>query len=126
MKETVAKVAISNQAATTIHAITSRPSVTLVRPAVSRTPEATARTCARHLPLLQHHLSIHEPVLNPDRGLMRLLERGAIDHGRRIEDGDIGEHAGPHEAAIGETDALRGERRHLAHRELQREQLEIA
>src|SRR5437667_12870292 len=114
-----------NQTATRNHASTNRPSVTLVRPAVSRTPEAPARTRARHLPLLQHHLPIHEHVLNPDRRLMRLLERRAIDHGRRIEDGDIGEHPGPHEAAIGETNAPRRERRHLAHRELERHQLAI-
>src|SRR5437667_7900261 len=108
------------------HATTSRPSVTLARPAVSWTPESPTRTRVRHLPMLQNHAPIHEHVLDADRSLVRLLERRAVDHGDRIEHGDVGVQPGPDEATVGETDALRRERRHLPHCELQREQLQIA
>src|SRR5438034_6260571 len=54
---------------------------------------------------------------------MRLLEGRAVDHGFRIEDGDVGEHARLYEAAVGEADTLRCERRHLPHGELERHQL---
>src|SRR5467141_3935962 len=124
MTEPLAKVVMIKQMTIRNHATTNRPSVTLSR-LVSWTPEPPARTRVRDLPLLQYHLPIHEYVLDADRGLVRLLERRAIDHRRRVEHGDVGVHARPHEAAIGQADALRGERRHLAHRELQREQLQV-
>src|SRR5258705_3415839 len=115
-----------NQNATSAQAITILPSVTLAVPAVSRTPESTARTRARDLPLLQYHLPVHEHVFDADRSLVRLLERRAIDHRLRIEHGDVGVESRFHEAAIGQIDALCRQGRHLAHRELQREQLQIA
>src|SRR3989442_1169515 len=122
MKETVAKVAISNHATTIIQASTSRPSVTLSR-LVSRTPEPASGPRARDLAVLQYHLSVYEHVLDADRRLMRLLERRAVDHGDRIEHGEVGVEPRLHEAAIGQADPLRGERRHLAHRELERHEL---
>src|SRR6267143_6001266 len=111
-----------NQTATSAHAMTNRPSVTLAR-LVSRTPKASARPRARELPLPQYHLPVHRHVLDPHRRLVRLFKGRAIDHGRRIEDRDVGVHPGPHEVAIGEPNALRGQRRHLPHREFEREQL---
>src|SRR6266550_8220251 len=125
MIETVAKVAISNQTATTSHAKTSLSSGTSVA-AVSGTPKAPARARVRNLPFPQNHLPIHQNVLDADRSLMRLLERRAVDHGRRIEHCDVGEHPGLQEPAIGEAHALRRERRHLAHGELERKELLVA
>src|SRR5258705_5677725 len=118
-----------NQNATSAQAITNLPSVTLAVPAVpavSRTPESTARARVRNLPPPQNHLPIHKHVLDADRSLVRLLERHAIDHRLRIEHGDVGVESRFHEAAIGQIDALCRQGRHLAHRELQREQLQIA
>src|SRR5882672_8094524 len=54
-----------NQTATSAHAITNRPSVTLARLLVSRTPKASARPRARELPLPQYHLPVHHHVLDP-------------------------------------------------------------
>src|SRR2546422_8158498 len=119
-------VATRNQAATTIQATASRPKVTLASTAVARPPESPARPGARDLALFQYHLSVDEHVFDSDGGLVRPLERRAIDHRRRIENRDVGVHARLHEATMSETDALGGERRHLPNRELEREQLEIA
>src|SRR5258706_343917 len=77
-----------NQNATSAQAITNLPSVTLAVPAVpavSRTPESTARARVRNLPPPQNHLPIHKHVLDADRSLVRLLERRAIDHRLRRE-----------------------------------------
>src|SRR5213593_2857520 len=108
------------------HATTNRPSVTLSGLLVARTAEPSARTRAGELAVPQYHLSVHQHVLDAERGLMRLLERGAIDDRRRIENGDVCIHARTHEAAIDETDALSGERRHLAHRKLEGHEFFIA
>src|SRR6058998_4211210 len=116
----------ANSAATGNHETISRPSVTLRRLAVSRTPQSATGARARELALLQYHLPVHDHVLDADGGLVRLLERRAIDHRRRIEDGDVGVRARLDEPAIRQSHALRRERRHLAHRELEREQLQLA
>src|SRR6266566_3307033 len=116
--------ATANSAATGSHARMSRPSVTL--PVVPRPPEAAARTRARELALLQYHLAVHQDVLDADGRLVRLLERRVIHDRRGIEDGDVGEHPGTHETPIGEAHPLRRERRHLAYRELERKQLQVA
>src|SRR5256714_14058654 len=115
-----------NNTATGSQAPISRPSVTLPRLTESRTPEPPARPRARELALLQYHLSVYEDVLDAHRRLMGLLERRAIDHGRRIEHGDVGVHPRPHETAIGQTDPLRRQRSHLPHGELEGEQLQVA
>src|SRR5882762_8282578 len=122
----VATVAIANHAATTIQAKTSRPRVTLTGLLVSWSPEAPAGTRARELAFLQYHLSVHQHVLDADRSLVRLLERRAIDHRRRIEDRDIRVHSRFHEAAIGQSDPLRRERRHLPHCELEGHEFLVA
>src|SRR5437773_7856359 len=102
----------------------SRLSVPL--PAVSRTPEAAARPRARDLAFLKYHLTVDDHVLDADRSLVRLLERRAVDHRRRIEHREVREHPLLDEPAIGEAHPLRGERRHLAHGELERKQLLVA
>src|SRR5712664_4686105 len=116
----------ANNAATGSQATISRPSVTLSRLAVSRASEPPARARARELALLEHDFSIHQHVLDAEGGLMRLLKGRAVDHRRWIEDRDIGVHARTHEAAVDEADALRRERRHLPHRELERHELLVA
>src|SRR3989442_5851815 len=116
----------ANSAATGNHETISRPSVTLRRLAVSRTPQSATGARARELALLQYHLPVHDHVLDADGGLVRLLERRAIDHRRRIEDGDVGVHPRLDEPAIGEADAVRRERRPLSHRELEWQELQVA
>src|SRR4051812_42282379 len=114
-----------NSAATGSQATTSRPKVTLVA-AVSRTPEAAPRARAGELTLPQHDLSVHDHVLDADGRLVRILERGAIGDGLRIEHGDVGEHARTNQPALAESNALRGERSHLSHRVLERHELLFA
>src|SRR5213596_2042883 len=108
------------------HATTNRPSVTLSGLLVARTAQAAARTGAGELSFLQYRLSVDQHVLDADRRLMRLLERSAVDDRRWIEDGDVRKHARTHQATIGEAHALRRERRHLAHGELERKELLVA
>src|SRR6266850_1004293 len=91
------------------HATTKRPSVTLSGLLVSRTPKASARPRARELPFPQYDLPVHHHVLDPHRRLVRPFKGRAIDHGRRIEDGDVRVHPGPHQTAVGEADALSGQ-----------------
>src|SRR5712664_2749000 len=110
--------ATANSAATGNHETNSRPSVTLLGLAVSRSPQTATGARARELAFLHYRLPIHDHVLDADRGLMRQLERRAVEHRRGIENGNVGEHAGPHEAAIGEADALCRQRSHLPHGEL--------
>src|SRR6185503_245773 len=99
-----------NSAATGSQATTSRPKVTLVA-AVSGTPQAAPRARAGELTVAQHDLSIHDHVLDSNRRLVRVLERGAIGDGLRIEHGDVGEHARANQPALAESHALRRERR---------------
>src|SRR5262245_5813352 len=101
-------VASPNHAATTSQASTNRPRVTSARP-VPRTAESPTRALVRELSFSEHDLAIHEHVLDACGGLVRVFEGGAIDDGRRIEDGNVGEHSGTKEPALGEPDALRRE-----------------
>ena len=57
---------------------------------------------------------------------MTTLERGSVADGRRIEDGDVGHHAGPQDSSIGQPDASGGTRSHLANGLLEREQMLVA
>ena len=57
--------------------------------------------------------------------LVRPLERREVADRRRIEDRDVGLHPFAQDAAIGEADPLRGKRRHLADRVLERDHLQL-
>src|SRR3954463_11059566 len=114
MTYAVMNVASSNHATTTIQATTSLPSVMLVG-LVSQTSQPATGTLLGELAFAQHELAVDQHVFDADRCLVRLLERGAIDHRLWIETRDVGKHARLHQAAIGEPHAGRGERRHLAH-----------
>jgi hypothetical protein len=60
-----------------------------------------------------HGIAQHGRARDPDVGdavrrAGRLLERGTVGHVRR-EEHEVGDHAGPDEAAVGEADRLRRE-----------------
>src|SRR5438067_3453485 len=77
------------------------------------------RACV--LAILEDLRAVHEHVLHAYSVLMRLVERRAISHRRRIENHDIGEHALLHETAMIQTQIRRRQPAQLPDRLLQRQ-----
>src|SRR4029079_9633685 len=74
----------------------------------------------------EHDLPVDPHRAHADRLRLRRLERRAIRDAIRIEQHEVGEEAGLQRAALRDPDILRRERRHLADRFLEREEVLIA
>src|SRR6059036_3426306 len=125
---------IVNSTATGSQASTRRPRVTLkdslrspplVRGHVSRPAQSAARPCGGELAVLEHLLTVHVHVGDADGRLVRVVEGRAVRDRRWIEHGDVGGHPRLQEPAIVQSHALGRERSHLAHGELQRDELQV-
>ncbi len=77
-------------------------------------PERAPGEDARVTALVHDDLPVHDHLLDADRELLRLAPRGRRLHGLRVEDDDVGLEAVAEEPAVGQAQALGGERRHLA------------
>ena len=75
---------------------------------------------------VEHELAVDGHVLESLCEAARLLVGGEVVHGIGVEDRDVGRHARSHEAAVGEAEALRGQRGHVAHALRQAEHAELA
>jgi hypothetical protein len=73
----------------------------------------------------QHGRARDPDVGDPVRQAGRLLERGAVGDVRR-EQHEVGDHAGPDEAAVGQAEALGRQGGHVPDRLLQREPALVA
>src|SRR3954465_8597566 len=79
-----------------------------------------------HRAVAQHDLAVHHDIDDPLPKLVRLLVRREIAHVRFVEHDDVCFHPRTQNAAIADADAIRGLRRHLAHRLFEREELLVA
>src|SRR5688572_21193885 len=79
-------------------------------------PQRTAGTGVGVFAVPENHRSVDDHIPHAGRVLMRLLERGAIGDRGGIEDDDVGEHAGPEEAALFELEVGGGKAAHPVNR----------
>jgi len=71
-------------------------------------PQYTPRTIAVGPIAGPHRHAVHEHAVNSACANARLLERGQVEHGRRIEDHQIGLHPYADHAAVLQADPRRG------------------
>src|SRR5947209_8703346 len=74
------------------------------------TSERTSADLSCQFSLVKREHAVHQHVLDSDRRLRRIFVGGAIVHGLRIEDGDVGEPSGTQLAPLAQVDTLCGER----------------
>src|SRR4051794_2393415 len=75
--------------------------------------------------VFKHDFAVDDDDWDTFRILVRVLERGCIAHALRIEHHEISLHAGRDRTALLQSEALRRERRHLAHRVFERQHLAV-
>ena len=81
---------------------------------------------ARVLAGLDDRHAVHEHLVDALDVGERVLERRAVGEAVEVEHDEVGRHARPQLAAIGEAEVLRGHRRHLADRLLERQRPDLA
>src|SRR2546422_7465403 len=82
---------------------------------IRRPPRSTLfpyTTLFRSLAVVEHLLTVHVHVRDPDRGPVRVIERRAVRDRRRIEHGDVGDGRGPRDRSEEHTSELQS-RLHL-------------
>src|SRR4051794_34872274 len=77
---------------------------------VSRSPKSPPGQSVGNLSTIDDGNTIHKHVADPRRELLWLLVGRVVDDGIRVEDSDIGIHAGSQKAAFIQPNALRRER----------------
>src|SRR5215813_7871603 len=125
---TVALAAAATASATSAHTTSRRERVMggriLMRGALAQ--QHPSRQRSGRLPLRPHRLAVDGDPDDSLGELPRLLEGRAVDHRRRVEEHEVGLHPGRDLSAIREAHAARRQRRHLADRLLEREELLLA
>src|SRR5438128_2068521 len=102
----------------------SRSSVgELIRLMMSQNPP---RQCAGDFPVSKHGRPVDDHVADSLRVMMGIFVGRNVANRLWIEDHHIGLHSGAEDAAITELPSRGGERCHLAHRFLQREEMFVA
>src|SRR5688572_28733663 len=91
----------------------------------TRSVERPARALVGDGALRDYRTSVDEDMPDADRVVVRILERGFVLNGCRIEQHEIGKHAGTDQTAIGNADPNGGLRSHLAHGVFQRQEFLI-
>src|SRR4029077_15324055 len=71
-------------------------------------------TCTSRFGLETDQLSVYENLFDADGKFLRLGESGAVDHGGRIEENQVGECAFPEDTAIFPVEPVSGQRSHFA------------
>jgi len=88
--------------------------------------EETSRALLRHLPGVEHHLAGDHHVFNALRIAKRLIVRGQVAHGGRVENGDVRRHSRAQQPSIVQPKSLSRLRGHLSHCFLDGKQVKIS
>src|SRR5436309_11142402 len=94
--------------------------------AVARPAQGSSGVRVRAALLVNFDLPVDQNVLDSFRVLVRLLERRAVAHRTRVEDGYVGERARAQNAPVAEAHTRRGHPGHLVHGLFEREQVLVA
>src|SRR6185437_3601523 len=92
----------------------------------ARPPQEATGALRRRVLTSVTHRSIDDDAFDATRRLRRMLERGEVGNGQRVEHGDVGVVSLAQLSALFEPETACRQTRHLVHGDLEREQRQIS